>query len=135
MILDYNDDNLKLVSDLIIKNLTPDLLPKKWVERNSTNPTFGHCHTSSGCLQKIFGTKNIKLHRALDDEGIWHWWVIDKEGKLIDLTADQYFSHQRKPPYESGTKASILGFEYRKRVQRLLDKVTADLISNGTPLL
>ena len=85
-------ENLKLVSDTIIRNLTPDLLPKKWVERNASNPMFGHCHTASGCLQKVFGTKTIKLYRALDDEGIWHWWVIDKEGKLIDLTADQYFS-------------------------------------------
>ena len=134
-IFEYNDINLKLACDIIVKNLTPDLLPKKWVERNSKNPMFGHCHTASACLQRLFGTKNIRLYRALDDEGIWHWWVIDKEGKLIDLTADQYFSQQRKPPYESGTKASILGFEYRKRVQRLLDKVTSDLISNGTPLL
>ena len=59
--LDYNKENLNLVIDIIKQNLTPDLLPKKWVERNSTNPMFGHCHTASGCLQKIFGTKEIKL--------------------------------------------------------------------------
>ena len=132
--MEYNENNLKMVSDIIVKNLTPDLLPKKWVERNSTNPMFGHCHTASGCLQKIFGTKAIKLYRALDDEGIYHWWAVDKEGQRIDLTVDQYYSTGRKPPHESGTKSGMLGFEYRKRVLTLLDKVLKQLQSKGTPL-
>jgi len=131
--MEYNDQNLKLVISIIKNNLTPDLLPKKWVERNSTNPMFGHCHTASACLQKVFGSKNIKLRRALDDEGIWHWWVVDKDDNLIDITADQYYSQGRKPPYESGEKATTLGFEYRTRVQTLLGRVTKELSSNGTP--
>jgi hypothetical protein len=135
MILEYNENNLQMVSDIIKDNLTSDLLPKKWVERNSTNITFGHCHNASGCLQKVFGTKNIKLYRAIDDEGIYHWWAVDLNGKLIDLTSEQYTSTSRVPPYKDGTKASILGFEYRKRVNRLLEKVTNELLSNGTPLL
>lgn len=133
--MEYNENNLKMVSDIIVKNLTPDLLPKKWVERNSTNPMFGHCHTSSACLQKIFGSKNIKLYRAIDDEDIWHWWAVDKEGKRIDLTADQYYSVGRTPPYDAGEKSSMLGFGYRTRVLQLLDKVSNELSSNGTPLL
>ena len=133
-IFEYNDINLKLACDIIVKNLTPDLLPKKWVERNSKNPMFGHCHTASACLQRLFGTKNIRLYRALDDEGIWHWWVVDVNGQLIDLTADQYYSQGRNPPYNDGEKASILGFDYRKRVLRLLDKVSKELSENGTPL-
>jgi hypothetical protein len=54
---------------------------------------------------------------------------------MIDLTSEQYTSTSRVPPYKDGTKASILGFEYRKRVNRLLEKVTNELLSNGTPLL
>lgn len=133
MTLEYNENNLKMVKQIIIDNLTPDLLPKKWVERNKANPMFGHCHTASACLQKLFGTKNIKLYRALDDEGIWHWWAVTSEGKIIDITADQYYSQGRKPPYENGSKASMLGFEYRKRVLKLLDIVSKELFSNGTP--
>jgi hypothetical protein len=133
--MEYNETNLDLVSKVIINNLTPDLLPKKWVERNSSNPMFGHCHNASACLQKIFGSKNIKLYRALDEEDIWHWWAVDKEGKLIDLTAGQYYSMERTPPYETGEKSSMLGFGYRTRVLQLLDKVTNELSSNGTPLL
>lgn len=131
--MDYNKENLKLVIGVIKRNLTPDLLPKKWIERNNTNPMFGHCHTSSACLQKIFGSKNIKLWRGLDDEGIWHWWAVDLEGKLIDITADQYTSQGRKPPYDVGEKSSMLGFDYRTRVLTLLDKVSKELSSNGTP--
>lgn len=127
--MEYNEENLKLVSDIILKNLTPDLLPKKWIDINSTNPMFGHCHTASACLQKVFGSKNIKLHRALDQWGVWHWWAIDLNGKLIDLTVDQYLSLGREPPHSSGLKASMLGFEYRKRVLELLDRVIKDLSS------
>ena len=130
----YTPENLKLVSSVIVKHLTPDLLPKKWVERNTTNPMFGHCHTASACLQKLFGTKNIKLYRALDDEGIWHWWAVDVNENKIDLTEDQYYSQNRVPPYKDGQKASMLGFDYRKRVLRLLDLVSNELSSNGTPL-
>ena len=132
--LEYTPDNLKLVSELILNNLTPDLLPKKWVRRNESNPMFGHCHTASGCLQKIFGTKVIKLYRAIDDEGIYHWWAVDKDGHLIDLTSDQYYSTGRKPPHENGVKSGMLGFGYRDKVLTLLDKVLKQLQSKGTPL-
>lgn len=135
MILEYTPENLNLVSGIILKHLTPDLLPKKWIDINKTNPMFGHCHTSSACLQKVFGTKNIKLYRALDQWDVWHWWCVDKDGTLIDLTVDQYLSLNREPPHTQGTKASMLGFEYRKRVLRLLELVTNELSSNGTPLM
>ena len=131
---EYNTDNLNLACKLIVENLTPDLLPKKWVERNKPNPMFGHCHTASACLQRLFGTKNIKLYRGLDEEGIWHWWVVTKEGKKIDLTADQYYSQGRVPPYVSGTRASMLGFDYRKRAYKLMELVKEKMLSNGTPL-
>lgn len=134
-LFEYNGNNLDKACQIIANHLTSDLLPKKWVERNSKNPMFGHCHTASACLQRLFGTKNIKLYRALDDEGIWHWWVVTIEGKRIDITADQYYSEGRTPPYERGTKASMLGFEYRKRTYRLLEVVKKQLLSNGTPLV
>jgi len=132
--LEYTPDNLKLVNEVILNNLTSDLLPKKWIKRNESNPMFGHCHTASACLQKIFGTKVIKLYRALDDENIYHWWAVDKEGHLIDLTVDQYYSTGRKPPHESGIKSGMLGFGYRDKVLTLLDKVLKQLQSTGTPL-
>ena len=119
----YDKENLEGVSKIIVDNLTPDLLPKKWRKRNSVNLMFGHCHTASVCLQKVFGTENIKLYRAKDDNDIWHWWCVDKNGKRIDLTADQYYKMGRTPPYEQGEKASMLGWGYKKRVEELLKRV------------
>ena len=123
--LKYNTENLELVSKIIVDNLTLDLLPKKWRKRNSVkggSKMFGHCHTASATLQKVFGTENIKLYRALDEEDIWHWWCVDKDDTRIDLTSSQYYGG-RVPPYESGEKASILGWGYKKRVQELLERV------------
>ena len=59
----------------------------------------------------------------------------DKDGKLIDLTVDQYLSIGREPPHKEGQKASMLGFEYRTRTLELLGRVTKELSSNGTPRL
>ena len=56
----YNEENLEKVSKAILNNLTPDLIPVKWRQRNSINPMFGHCHTASACLQKSFRNKRIK---------------------------------------------------------------------------
>jgi hypothetical protein len=75
------------------------------------------------------------LYRALDDEGIWHWWAVTKDGERIDITADQYYSQNRVPPYDKGEKASMLGFDYRKRVFKLLDIVSNKLLATGTPPL
>ena len=132
--MEYNEKNLNIVSDVIMKNLTSDLLPKKFIERNASNPTFGHCHTASACLQKIFGSKNIKLYRGHDGE-IYHWWAVDKHGKQIDLTADQYYSKNRVPPYDKAEKAGILGFEYKKRVNELYRRVTIELSGKKLGLL
>ena len=100
-------------------------MPKKWVTRNSINPTFGHCHNAAGCLYKIFGVKNLKMYRGLDDEGIYHWWAQDKEGNIIDLTSEQYTTTGRTPPYDVGEKAGMLGFDYRKRVETLFERVNS----------
>jgi hypothetical protein len=126
MYLEYNEENLQIISKLIKKNLTLDLIPKKWKARNFTNPTFGHCHNASGCLYKVFGSKEVKLNRALDSEGIYHWWCVDKNGVVIDLTSEQYTSIGKIPPHDKGEKAGLLGFEYGKRVARLYERVMKD---------
>lgn len=123
MTINYNQENLQVITQIIKNNLYPDLLPKKWIERNRTNPTFGHCHNVAGCLYKVFGKDAVKMYRALDDEGIYHWWVKDLNGNIIDLTADQYYSTNRTPPYDKGEKAGLLGFEYKKRVLKLYERV------------
>lgn len=131
MLLEYNEENLKRVSAAIKNNLTIDLIPKKMRHRNifgNTNGTYGHCHTVCGVLQKIFGSKIISVWRSQDDEGLYHWWAVDKDGKIIDLTADQYTLNGKVPPYETGQKTVLLGYYRNKRkVSILLERVKAEL--------
>ena len=127
--MEFNEENLKKVCELIKQNLTPDLLPKSWITRNEKNPTFGHCHNSAGCLYKIFGSKAVNMYRGFDGE-IYHWWVQDKQGTIIDLTSEQYTSIGKNPPYDKAEKAGLLGFEYKKRVLKLYDSVIAELSGN-----
>jgi hypothetical protein len=134
VMLEFNDEILKLVSDIIKRNLSPDLLPKSWIVRNEKNPTFGHCHNSAGCLYKIFGPKAVNMYRGFDGE-IYHWWVQDKSGKIIDLTSEQYTSIGKTPPYDKAEKAGLLGFEYKKRVLKLYERVTIELSGNKLGLL
>lgn len=126
--LEYTITNRVKVRQAIVDNLTPDLLPKKWHERNAANPLFGHCHNAAGAYQVIFGSKKIKLYRAKDDEGIYHWWGVGPEGEIFDPTRDQYiFEGRIPPPYQRGERASILGYDYRKRVNELVERVLSDL--------
>lgn len=128
--MEYNEENLNKVLAAIKSNLTIDLLPRKMRDRNingGSNNTYGHCHTASGVIYKIFGHKHVAMYRAMDDEGLYHWWIQDKEGKVIDATHEQYTLLGRQPPYAAGEKKSILGFEYRKRVERLLERVKSTL--------
>lgn len=124
MYLEYNKNNRDKVIDIIKDKLTPDLLPKKWIERNKSNPMFGHCHTAAACLKKVFG-KQLELRRAMDDQGIWHWWCVDKDKNIIDITVDQYYSENREPPWEKseGEKMSPLGFDYRIRYLKVFKSV------------
>ena len=128
--MDYTEENLNRVIQSIRCNLTIDLLPKKMQERNisgGSNGTYGHCHTAAGVIYKIFGHKNVHMYRALDDENLYHWWIVDKNGKIIDPTSEQYTLLGRVAPYDKGEKAGLLGFDYKKRVLTLLDRVKNDL--------
>lgn len=130
MRMDYTEENLKLVVDSIRRNLTIDLLPLKMRHRNmfgGSNNSYGHCHTAAGVLYKIFGYKNLHMYRALDHEGMYHWWAVDKTGQIIDPTSEQYYLLGNHPPYGQGAKASMLGFSYRDRVNTLLRRVQSDL--------
>jgi len=121
--LDYNEENLEMVSKVIIDNLTLDLIPRRWIKRNEKNPLFGHCHHATACLQKIFTTEEIKTYRGLDHNRNFHWWAEDNTGKIIDLTADQYYSQGKKPPYRRGYRYSTLGWSYNDKIKIMMERV------------
>ena len=135
MTLKYTPDHLDWVCSLITARLTPDLLVRTHRERNKEFPLFGHCHHASACLHLIFGKNFLELYRAQDDEGIWHWWVQDNDGNIIDLSASQDTDRNLQAPYDRGRRHSIMGwrdggpkkgvwgYSYAKRVKILYDSV------------
>ena len=132
--LSYTAKNVRQVISCIRRNLTSDLLPKKWIGLNQKNRLFGHCHTASGCFYKIFGHQNCHLYRFKDqsrklvDEDMFHWWIVDKNDRILDITANQYQHHSKilMKLYKNGEKSGLLGFNYKVRVNTLLNKVTKE---------
>ena len=79
----YNEENLEKVSKAILNNLTPDLIPVKWRQRNSINPMFGHCYTASACLFKSFRNKRIKTVSCQDWERFGIGGQLTIVGRLL----------------------------------------------------
>ena len=93
-LIDFSKSNIKLVTKSILKNLSPDLLPKKWYLLNKFNPTFGHCHTASGVFYAIFASENVHLYKAFDDsfklvdESMFHWFILNRHTyAIIEITS------------------------------------------------
>ena len=137
--LDYNESNLKKVSDCIRRNLTTDLLDKKAREENLKRAGYGYCHMASAVLFLIFGDKRLRLQRKQDDNDIWHWWCEDcSTDEVIDLTSEQYksFDYSASETHEilgwrfdeqGNLKTNAYGASYAKKVMTLYRLVTDDL--------
>lgn len=132
--MEYNKKNLSIVTKAIKRNLSKEFLNKSYHEINDKNKMFGHCHTASGVLYKVFGSKNIHLYQAEDkpvlNKKFYHWWCVDvKTGTIIDITSSQYKGKEKQlnALYKKGQRKSILGFEYGKRVKKLYSIICSDL--------
>ena len=126
-LLPCTPNNVALVSQSIKRNETPDLLQRQHIEINKRRNGFGFCHTDAGASYIIFGSQNLRLMRAKDNQGIYHWWVADNDNNIIDLTAQQYSASELKRLYANGEKSGLLGFRYRPRVMTMVQRVCQDL--------
>ena len=136
--LDYSQDNLQRVIGAVMKHLTPDLINKSYQERNKQLPEFGQCLNASGTIHHFFKDQ-FHLYSAEDKNNygrfsrgkFYHWWLVDKDtGDILDITADQYKDDRQNLQhlYRIGKKASgTPGYEYRKRVNVLIDRVKQEL--------
>ena len=73
---------MKEVIEAIKNNLTTDLLPRTWLSRNAVQKMAGHCYHASCVLQNYY--PELELHRAVDDEGEYHWFCRS-ENDIIDI--------------------------------------------------
>jgi len=117
----YSELNMCLVMGLIKRNLTPDLLTPKYREENKINSMYGHCYHSSQALFYLIDTDLLIPMCGIDYRNDYHWW-LQNENKIYDLTAEQYYSVGKLPPYEKGKPTKWYGWKQRPH-QRTLDLI------------
>jgi hypothetical protein len=115
----------------IQKALTPDLLKPPYREQNASNPMFGHCYVATEAFYHMTREEHsgrFSIFFAKDDEGIVHWWLHDnKLVRILDITADQYFSVGKTPPYCRSRRGAFLTKEPSKRAVIVMEKVKNEL--------
>jgi len=113
---EYHEKNMSLVMGLVRKNLTPDLLKGRkklmYPDDVKTNRCYGHCYHSSQALFYLMNTDLLIPMSAEDYRGEKHWWLQNEE-RIYDVTAEQYYSVGKLPPYHSGKKSKWYGWKQR----------------------
>lgn len=112
---EYTEKNMCLVMGLVRRNLTPDLLGRKklmYPDDVKTNPCYGHCYHSSQALFYLMNTDQMVPMSAEDYRGEKHWWLQNGE-RIYDITAEQYYTVGKLPPYASGNKSKWYGWKQR----------------------
>jgi len=108
--------------------LSPDLLTDYWaerVEKEDHHPTAGHCYAAAEALYHLLGGKHSRYTPQvgkIDEEGT-HWWLEDKEGNILDPTADQFYYKKESPPYNNGRGTGFLTKLPSKRAQTIINRV------------
>lgn len=122
-----SDDEFKELIQKIQSALGPELLKKPYRERNATNPMFGHCYVATEAFYHIVKHDHpgrFSIYHGKDDEGIVHWWLHDNKNiRLVDITADQYYSVGKNPPYENSRRGAFLTSEPSKRAVIVMKRV------------
>lgn len=121
------ENELNELIDKIKKSLTPDLLKPQYRERNASNPMFGHCYVATEAFYHLTKDEHLgrfSIFHGKDDEGIVHWWLHDNKNiRLVDITADQYYSVGKNPPYENSRRGAFLTAEPSKRAVIVMKRV------------
>ena len=126
----YPMTEIESVMGLIRDCLSPELLKGRkslmFPEDALTNKYYGHCYHSSQALYYLMDTDRLVSMKGEDYRGESHWWLQD-EDEIYDITADQYYSVDKTPPYESGKKTNWYGWKQRPQqisldlMKRVLD--------------
>lgn len=119
----------------ILNVLTPDLLKREYREANKTNGTYGHCYAASEALYHMLGGKasGLRPTNGRDGNGVVHWWVKSKDGRIIDPTATQYTSIGLNPPYEAGKGGGFLTKDPSRRAQTIINRINDESMGEIAP--
>jgi hypothetical protein len=118
--------------DAVRSVLSPDLLKPQYRD-HPDNPMYGHCYVASEALFHLLGGRasNWRPYRGRDESGVMHWWLqmTASPGGLLDVTADQYYSVGKTPPYAVGRMGTFLTLEPSKRARTVIDRVADAALS------
>ncbi len=104
------------LQSIIIQCLSPDLLKKEF--RNQKHPLAGHCYVASEAYYHL-SSENL-TPQYLYHENQPHWYLKRADGKIIDLTAEQF---QTRPDYSLGRSLGFLTKQPSKRAKILIGRV------------
>ena len=131
---EFSSANMCLVTGLIQKNLTPDLLKRKKLKYKD-NPTqyYGHCYHATQALYYLMNTDKLVPMSGEDYRGEKHWW-LQNDDNIYDCTAEQYLTVGKLPPYHVGKKSKWYGWQQRPQQVSLdlMVKVLGDRLQSGT---
>ena len=109
----------------ILSVLSPEFLKPKFRRMcpAGAHNTWGHCYAATEALFHALGGYDSEWRpaRAKDDDGITHWWLENiRTGERLDITAEQYTSVGKEPPYGRGRRAGFLTRQPSDRAARIL---------------
>ena len=104
--------------DIIVRNLSDDLLKKEYKNIPNRNKFTGHCYVASETFYHL-SDKNLKVYH-IKHENTTHWFLKDDNNNIIDITKDQF---KTTVPYQNATRGFFLTKTPSKRSLKLIDKV------------
>jgi hypothetical protein len=111
------------LAEAIRAALSDELRNPPW--RGAANRLAGHCYVASEAFFHLAGGKAAGWKpMTVRHEDSPHWWLVDADGRIVDLTAEQF---QTPVPYPAGVGKGFLTREPSKRAQVIIDRVSANL--------
>jgi len=114
------------LKELIITNLSDDLLSSKWRFYKKCRPTlditFGHCYVASEAAYHLIGGKeNGWKPFCMEVDLNTHWFLKHSSGFILDVTESQFKS---KLDYSQAKGKGFLTKQPSKRTRKLLKKIS-----------
>jgi len=93
-----------------------DLRRAPW--RGSANLLAGHCYVASEVVYHLWARRAGYRPATVHHEGAVHWFLIHRDGRILDLTASQFST---LPPYALARCRGFLTSAPSKRAMAVLE--------------
>ena len=111
-------------------SLTYEKIPYSLSCLSSCALKLKNCYHTTQAMYYLLDTDTLDIMSADDWRGEKHWWLRDREIDYdIDLTSEQYYLIDKKPPYLDGKISKWYGWKGRPhgRTLKLIKKMQPDI--------